>query len=232
MKQSERNKHNAKFGQWPRKNLRRGKPDWERSLLFLNNAISDLQFFVSKNAPPQKITEPKKYLENCARTTNWSASKIVPVRNCMDSTVWLYEIRTDLPIPLYGPVHNCMEMSVRLYRTVRNSSIRMYRYVRTLYGLYKLYGHKIFENLKNCFFSQNVQILEICAETASSRKLCRKFVFGLHSSWQACPISLSLQITFSCQEIVFSFSLNETLSHYKSFSQWFFSNALPNEWSI
>lgn len=151
----------------------RGKPDWERSLLFLNRFTV---FYLEKRTTTEN-NWTKKYLENCARIANWSTnestSKTMPVQNCMDSAVQLYGICTDLSVQLYGLVGNCTELSILMYGTFP-------------YGCTDLSVHCTdrffwkseicFSFRKMCRFSKNVQKL-------SSRKLCKNFVFGLHSSW-------------------------------------------------
>lgn len=176
MKQSERDKHNAKFGQWPRENPRRGKSDWEISLLFLNNAISDLQSFISKNAPPQKITEPK------------NTSKTVPKQQTdLPQALCLYETVRIRLHDCTESVRTCTELSVPLYGTVRNSSVRMYGSVRTLYGPYgqivrTVQTEKFWKSETLFLFEKRVDSRNLCRNYFFS-KTVQKICFGLHSSW-------------------------------------------------
>ena len=147
MKQSERDKHNAKFGQWPRENPRRGKPDWERSLLFLNRFTV---FYLEKHTTT-KITEPK------------NTSKTVPEQqtDLQTNLPWklcLYGFSDTAVRNLYGPVlmygtfsYGCTDLSVHYTDKLFSENLK------TVFLLEKYANCR--KTCKNSFFSKTVQKL-------------------------------------------------------------------------
>lgn len=185
---------------------------------------TDLQSFISKNAPPQKITEPKNTL------------KIVPkqqtdLQTNLPRKLWLYRFgRTTVRNP-YGPVHttvrNCPYGCTKLYGTFP-------------YGCTDLSVHCTdYTDCTNTLFLKiwKLFLLEKCA---NSRKTCRNSFFSKTVQkfcfWSSLFLISVPYFSLSANHFLMSrhnsFSLSTRLSHHKSFSQWFFSDALPNEWSI